>query len=153
MANQVANSAKTMLWKGQIDASTDTFKMILMDIGFVFDKDNHNAYTDVSAYELPTANGYTAGGVTLTLDAITTDNTEDRCEVTFLNAQWTASGGSLATVGGIIYNDSTAVGSGDDYTDAVIAWFDANGTQTVADGAALTVSNITLTGEDIVTSS
>lgn len=152
MANEVANSAKTMLWKGQINAATDTFKIILMDLGFVFDKDNHNAYADVSAYELPTGNGYTAGGATLTLDAITTDDTEDRCEVTFLNAQWTASGGSLATVGAIIYDDSTDTASSDDYTDAVITWLDANGTQTVADGAALTVSNIMLTGEDIVVS-
>lgn len=152
MANQIANSAKTMLWKGQINASTDTFKMILMDLGFVFDKDAHSAYADVSAYELPTGNGYTAGGVALTLDTITTDNTEDRCEVTFQNVQWVASGGALATVGAIIYNDSTDSVGGDDFTDAVITWLDANGTQTVADGAALTVSNIMLTGEDIVVS-
>lgn len=150
--NQIANSAKSMLWKGQINALTDSFRMILMDQGFVFDKDNHRAYTDVSAYELPTGNGYTSGGIALTLDAVTTDNTEDRCEVTFLNAQWTANGGALATVGAIIYNDSTDTAAGDDFTDAVITWLDANGVQTVADGAALTVSNIMLTGEDIVTS-
>ena len=148
MANQVPNSTKTMLWKGQIDASSDTFKIILMDLGFVFDKDSHNAYADVSAYELPTGNGYTVGGNTLTLDAITTDNTQDRCEVTFLNTQWTASGGSLSCVGAIIYNDSTATGSGDDETDAVILFIDANGTQVTADGAAVTVSNIMLTAED-----
>lgn len=149
MANEIANSAKSMIMKGQVVFPTDVFKIILMDLGFVFDKDNHNAYADVSAYELPTANGYTAGGATLTLDAVTTDNTEDRCEVTFLNVQWTASGGSLATVGAIIYDDSTDTGSADDYTDAVITWLDANGTQTVADGAALTISNIMITGEDI----
>jgi len=149
MANQLSNSAKTMLWKGQINAATDTFKMVLMDLGFTFDKDNHKKYTDISTFELPTGNGYTAGGVTLILNAITTDNVEDRCEVTFQNAQWTASGGSLAVVGAIIYNDSTNSSSGDDYTDAVICWLDANGVQTVADGAALTVSNIMLTGEDI----
>jgi len=148
MANQYANSFKTMLWKGQIDASSDVFKCILMDLGFTFDQDNHNAYTDISSYELPTGNGYTTGGVTLTLDAITTDNTENRCEVSFLNAQWTASGGSLSTVGAIIFNDSTATGSGDDYTDAIIGFFDASGTQVVADGAALTISNILFTGED-----
>ncbi|MCP3684332.1 MAG: hypothetical protein GY861_16765 [bacterium] len=149
MANAVTNSMKTMLWKGQIAAASDTFKMILMDVGYNFDKDNHNAYTDVSAYELPTGNGYTQGGVSLTLDAITTDNTEDRCEVTFNTVQWTASGGPLETVGALIFNDSTSTGAGDDYTDAIMAFIDASGTQTVADGAALTVSNIMLTGEDL----
>jgi len=149
MANQIPNSFKTMLWKGQIDAANDSFKMILMDLGFAFNKDTHDAYADVSAYELPTGNGYTNGGVALTLDAITTDDTEDRCEITFLNAQWTASGGSIATVGAIIFDDSTATGDGDDETDAIVCFLDANGTQIVADGAALTVSNILLTGEDI----
>jgi len=152
MANQVPNSYKTMLMKAQIDFSTHTFKMILMDLGYTFDKDNDDAYSDVSAYELPTGNGYTKGGATLTLDAITTDDTENRCEVTFVNASWTASGGSLSTVGAIIYDDSTVTGSGDDQTDAVIIFMDANGTQTVADGAALTISNIMITQEDYPTS-
>ncbi len=152
MANEIANSFKTMLMKGQIAAGADTFKLILMDLGFVFDKDNHNAYTDVSAYELPTGNGYTAGGITLTLDAVTTDDVEDRSEVTFVNGQWTASGGSLATVGAIMYDDSTDSSGGDDYTDAIVTFLDANGIQTVADGAALTVSNIMLTAEDAIVS-
>ena len=149
MSNQVPNSFKTMLWKGQIAAGSHTFKIILMDNAFTFDEDTHNAYADISSSELPTANGYTVGGVTLSGVTITTDNTQNRCEVTFNNAQWTAAGGSLSTSGAIIYNDSTAVGSGDDETDAICAWLDANGIQVVADGAALTVSNIMLTAEDI----
>jgi len=153
MANQVPNSFKTMLWKGQIAAASDTFKIILMDLGYTFNKAADNAYDDVKTWELPTGNGYTAGGATLTLVAVTTDNVQNRCEVTFQNVQWTATGGPLSTVGAIIYNDSTATGSGDDETDAICAFFDANGVQTVAEGAALTISNIMLTGEDITISS
>ena len=51
MANEVPNSFKTMLWKGQITALTDTFKVILLEAGFTFDKDSHHCYADVSAYE------------------------------------------------------------------------------------------------------
>ena len=149
MANQVPNSFKTMLWKGQIAGVTDTFKIILMQVGFVFDKDNHQDYADVSAWELPTGNGYTVGGQALTGAAIVTDNIEDRSELTFANATWTANGGPITTVGAIIFNDSTLVAGGDDYTDAIVTFLDANGTQTVADGAALTVSNIMFTGEDV----
>lgn len=150
--NQLPNTTKLMLWKGQIDVANDTFKVILMDLGFEFDKDNHNGYADVSAWELPSGNGYTAGGAALTLDAAEVDDAQDRAEVTFLNAQWTASGGPLSTVGAIIYDDSTDTTSGDDVSKAIVAWIDAMGTQVTPDGAALTISNIMLTGEDIVSS-
>lgn len=151
MANQISNYFKGMLWKGQIAAESDVFKIILMDQGFEFNKDTHFDYAAVSSAELPTGNGYTHGGQDLTGNTVTVDIVEDRCEVTFNNAGWTASSGSLATVGAIIYNSSTAT-PGDDYTNAVVAWIDANGTQIVAEGAALTISQILLTAEDIATS-
>lgn len=147
--NEVPNSFKTMLWKGQIAGLTDTFKIVLMQIGFTFNKDNHHAYADISTWELPTGNGYTNGGQALTGAVITTDNVEDRAELVFNNAQWTASGGPISTVGAIVFDDDTLVGGGDDYTDAIVAFLDANGVQTVPDGAALTVSSIMFTGEDI----
>lgn len=148
MANQVPNSFKTMLWKGQIAGTTDTFKIILMQEGFVFDKDTHFAYADVSAWELATGNGYTAGGQTLAGAAIVTDLVENRSELTFNNVTWTASGGVLVVSGAIILDDSTAT-PGDDYTDAIVCFLDPSGTQSIADGAAITISNIMLTGEDI----
>lgn len=151
MANEIANAFKGMLWKGQIAAETDTFKIILMASGYEFNKDTHFNYAAVSASELPTGNGYTHGGQDLTGNTVTVDTVEDRAEVTFNNAQWTATGGSLASVGAIIYNDSTAA-PGDDYDKAVVAWIDANGTQITADGAALTISQILLTAEDIISS-
>jgi len=148
MANQVPNSFKVMLWKGQIVGLTDVFKIILMQDGFTFDKDSHNCYADVSASELVTANGYTAGGATLTGVGIVVNDTLDRAEVTWNNAQWNASGGSLQASGAIIYNDSTATGSGDDYTDAIVAYKDAGGTITAVDGTPIIISSIMETVED-----
>jgi len=142
MANSAPNSFRSMLWKGQIAAETDTFKMILMETGFVFDKDAHHAYADVSAYELSTGNGYTAGGVTLTSALVTTNNTDDRSELTFDNVQIDASGGSLVTSGGIIYDDSTDTSGGDDYTDAIMSYKDAGGTITATDGTPVIFSSI-----------
>jgi hypothetical protein len=149
MANQVPNSFKGMLWKGQITGLTDSFKMILMQPGFVFNKDSHHAYADVSASEVVTGVGYTVGGVALTGVAITVDDAEDRVEVTWTNAQWTASGGTISTSGAIIFNDSTATGSGDDYTDAIVSYKDAGGTIAAVDGTPLVVSSIMETIEDI----
>lgn len=148
MANAVPNSFKGMLWKGQNTGLTDVYKMLLMKPGFIFDQDNHHDYADVIADELDNGNGYTTGGITLTGISISINDTSDRVEVTFNNAQWNASGGTLQASGAIIYNDSTATGSGDDYTDAIVSYKDAGGTLSAVDGTPIIVSSIMETIED-----
>ena len=103
---------------------------------------------NVIADELVTGNGYTAGGITLTGISISVNDTSNRVEVTFNNAQWNASGGSLLASGAIIYNSSTLTGSGDDYTDAIVSYKDAGGTLTAVDGTPIIVSSIMETIED-----
>lgn len=149
MANAVPNSLKAMLLKAQISGLTHIFKIILMEAGFVFDKDTHHCYADVSAYELPTGNGYTAGGVTLTGVAITTNNTEDRAELTHDNIQWDVVTGSLVYSGAICYDDSTDTGGGDDYTDAIFSYKDAGGNLTATPGTPIIISAIMETIEDV----
>ena len=148
MANSVPNSAKVMYQKGQIamadkagTGSADTFKMILMAPGFVFDKDTHNSYADVIAYEVASGNGYTTGGATLTGVNCTVDNTSDLARTTWSNVTWTASAGSISASGAIIYDDSTDSAT-DDYTDAVISYKDASGTITATDGTPIIFSSI-----------
>ena len=148
MANQVPNSFKVMLWKGQITGESDVFKIILMQDGFVFDKDAHHGYADVLASEVVEGNGYVAGGETLTGISITVDNTLDRAEITWNNAQWNATGGSLQASGAIIYNDSTDAAGTDDYTDAIVSYKDAGGTITAVNGTPVVVSSIMETVED-----
>ncbi len=149
MSNAVPTSFEMMKWKGQINSASDTFKIILMQPGFTFDPVNHNAYADVSSSELPTANGYSAGGVTLTGYAMVYDSIEDRVELTHSNVIINASGGTLVTSGAIIYDDSTDTASGDDYTDAIVAYKDAGGDITAIDGTPIVISNIMETVEDI----
>lgn len=148
MANAVPNSLKAMLWKGQISAtdkagtgSVDVFKIILMAAGFSFNKDAHHCYADVSAYELPTGNGYAAGGETLTGVNLTIDDVTDQSELTFNDVQWDVSGANIVVSGAILYDDTTDVSS-DDYTDAIISYKDANGDITVTDGTPFVVSSI-----------
>jgi hypothetical protein len=141
MANAIANSFKGMLLKGQITGLTDTFKIILMKTGFVFDVDAHHAYADVSASQLANGLGYTTGGITLTGVAITVADAGDSATIAWNEAKWTATGGSLVAVGAIIYDDSTAT-AGDDYTDAVVAFIDAGETLTAVDGTLLRIQNI-----------
>lgn len=91
-----------------IDLGGDQFKAILMDLTYVPDLQNHVNYADVSAHELPTANGYTAGGVICPNPTLSQDSggivAWDTDNVTF-----TANGGNLTAKYLIIY-DNTAAG-------------------------------------------
>jgi len=152
MANKVPNSFKAMLWKGQIAGEDDVFKIILMQGGFTFDQDAHHCYADVLASELSTGNGYTQGAKILTGVSIDIDDLTDRVEVTWDNAQWNATGGSLSASGAIIYNDSTlsvADGGSDDYTDAIVSYKDAGGIITAVDTTPIIISSIMETIGDL----
>lgn len=140
MANAIANYAKGMFLKGQL-ASSDTFKILLMKSGFVFDKDTHQDYADVIASEVANGLGYTTGGVTLTGAIVSVDTALNVAKLLWDNPVWTASGGPLVASGAIIYDDSTLVGSGDDYTDAVISYIDFGGDVTITDGLTLKITN------------
>jgi hypothetical protein len=150
MSNAIPVKAiEIMKWKGQINTGSDTFKLILMQSGFVYDPVTHLSYADVSASELPTANGYTAGGVTLSGTAVAYDVTDDRVELSFSNVTITASGGALVASGAIIFDDTTDTGSSDDYSDVIISYKDAGGDITAIDGTPIVISNIIETSEDI----
>ena len=142
MANQTPNTFRVMLWKGQIACLTDTFKVILMKSGFVFNKDTHHCYADVIASEVANGLGYTTGGATLANVAIAANDTLDRSELTWDDVQWDAVGGALVTSGAIIYDDTTATGSGHDYTDAIVSYKDAGGDITAPDGNPLILQDI-----------
>lgn len=136
MSSYASNKIKYLLATGAIDFSSDTFKIILMDSGFTFDIDDHETYSDVSGSELSAGNGYTAGGNTLSGVSVTEDDTDDRCEITWNNTTWVASGGSIGpTPGAIIYDDT-------DSSDSIVGYIDFGGEQTQADGGTSTISNI-----------
>ena len=138
MASEVSNKIKYLLATGGINFSSDTFKIILMQSGFSFNKDTHHQYSDVSASELATGNGYTANSKTLSGVAVTEDDTDDRTEVTWSNVTWTASGGAIGpTPGAIIFDDT-------DGSDSIVGYIDFGGDQTQADGGVATISNIEL---------
>jgi hypothetical protein len=136
MANAAPNHIKYLLATKAIDFANDTFKIILMESGFVFDKDAHEEYSDVSGNELATANGYTAGGATLAGVAVTEDDIDDRCEITWNNITWTAVGGAIGPASGaIIYDDTVA-------NDPIVGYLDFGADYTQPDGGTATVIGI-----------
>jgi hypothetical protein len=135
MANQASNKIKYELAIKAIDFVNDTFRIILMQAGFTFDKDGHHAYADVSALELPTGNGYTVLGKLLTGVAVVEDDTNDRCGVTWANTSWTAVGGPIGPSSGAIIYDSAV-------SNFIVGYIDFGGTYTQADGGTATLSSI-----------
>lgn len=135
MASELSNHFKYQLSTKKIDFSADSFKIVLMGSGFTaFLKDTHATYSDVSANEMATGNGYTQNTKTLSGVTVTEDDANDRAAVTWSNVVWTASGGSIGpSVGAIIVDDTTA-----DKT--VVGFIDFNGSQTATDGGTFTIT-------------
>jgi len=142
MASIASNKLKFLLASKIIDFANDSFIIILMQSGFVFDKDTHHGYADVSVSELATANGYTVKTKELAGVAVTEDDTDDRCEITWSNVAWTASGGAIGPTPGAIIFDDTVAAAGVTVADPIIGYIDFGGNQTQADGGTATISNV-----------
>ena len=136
MAGIIANNFRVLMAQGLVDLDTQTFKAIAMKEGFVFNRATHDLYADVSTYEQGTGYGYTVGGVTLTGVAVAQNDTDNRADVTWNNITWTASGGDVGPIAGvIIYNDTIA-------GDPIVGYIDFGGAYTVADGGTATIANV-----------
>ena len=138
MAATIANKARYNLALKKIDFANDSFKIILMDTGFVFNPDTHHGYSDVSGEELATGNGYTQNTKVLAGVSVTEYDAGDYTSVTWSNVSWTASGGDIGpTPGAIIFDDTVT-----DHADVIICYisFEADYTQ-LEDGVA-TITNI-----------
>lgn len=98
------NSFREYVADGTIDLDTHTFKVLLTSSSYTPSATTHTVKADVTN-ELSTANGYTAGGATLTATWVRSAGT-----VTFdaADVQWTASGGSIVARYAVIYDDTAA---------------------------------------------
>jgi hypothetical protein len=105
----VPNHYKYLLKTKVIDEANDTFKAILMNTTFAFNKDTHALLADVTADQLATGNGYTQNSKTLSGVAVTEDDVNDKASTVWADVTWTASGGDIGPTGAaIIYDDTVA---------------------------------------------
>ncbi len=89
---------------GKFDTSTHTFRMALYTSSATLDQST-TAYTATN--ELPTALGYTAGGVAIAITVTTLPTTNGyRVVWDFANATWPAS--TFTARGALIYDDTAA---------------------------------------------
>lgn len=121
MASGVYNRFKANLMNKETDLEGDTIKVILLNNSHSFTA-THNTYSQVSANELSTAGGYTAGGATLASKTVTQAATTawDAADVSWSSASFTA-------YHAVIYDDTMT-------NDDLICSIDFGGAQTVASG-------------------
>ena len=139
MASDISNKVLYLLLKKNIDFANDNFKIMLMQSGFIFNRDTHHSQADIYTRELPTGYGYTTGAKDLSGVTITEDDTNDRATVTWNNVSWTASGGDIGpTPGAIIYDYTVTTPT----MDPIIGYIDFLGDQTLSNGGVATITGI-----------
>ena len=75
--------------KGNIDLDGSTFVAVLVGAGYTPANDTHSTWADVSANELSTGNGYTAGGVALS--SVTVNRSGATVTFDAADISWTSS--------------------------------------------------------------
>lgn len=76
---------------GTVDLDSDTIKMTLHTATYTPNQDTHDFFDDATN-ELSTANGYTAGGVTLAGKALSYDAASQQIRFDFDDPSWTLTG-------------------------------------------------------------
>lgn len=99
------NSVAASQWNGKFNLASDTIKAMLTNVAPVA---TNAVYADVSAGELPTANGYTIGGATLTTTSSTQTAGLYKLILSAANPTWTSTGAMAAFRYVIVYDFTAA---------------------------------------------
>lgn len=131
MASLNYNSMLTDTVSGNINFSTDSFKVMLVSSAYTADQDNHSKRNQVTN-EITNTSGtaYSSGGLATTA-TVTQDNTNNRAEVTFSSVSWSSA--SFTARAAVIYKNT-----GSSTTDRLVAYVDF-GTDTTASNGTFQV--------------
>ena len=108
MASVVFNSAISDVIGNRINFGTDTFKVMLVTAAYTPDKNTHKKRSAVTGEV--TGQGYTAGGLTTTVD-VAEDLANSRDDISFGNVAWVNS--TLSARGAVIYKALGGAASAD----------------------------------------
>jgi len=133
MASFVYNSVLTDLVNGDLDFAVDSFKLLLVGVGYTASKDGHDRRNDVSSEISGT--GYTAGGNATTC---TITNDTNKKILTFSSVSWPSA--TFTAAGGVIFKARGGASSADE----LIAYLDFSG-EVVSSGGTFSVSTSVIT--------
>lgn len=138
----VSNHWKYQLGKKAVDVNADTFKIILMNDTFIYDKDVHATLADVLASpscELETGAGYTQQNKELSGGTWTENDTSDKGIRTFDTVSWTASEGSIGPAGCAIIYDESSGSESPVVSPTVVGCIDFGADYTIPDGSSFQI--------------
>jgi hypothetical protein len=121
MTSGIYNRFKANLMNKVVDMEGDTIKVALLSGSHSFTA-THNTWSEVSANELASGNGYTTGGAALGNKAVTQAATT---KFDADDTSWTSA--SFTTSHAVIYDDTLG-------SDDLIASIDFGGAQTISSG-------------------
>lgn len=121
-------------WNKEADIDTDSMKCAMSNTAYTYAATHK--YFDAAPFnsawtELSTANGYTAGGVTLTSPTITNGQTTSW---TAGNAVWTSTG-TLSATSAVVYDGTPGAG-----VKPLVSYVLFGGTVTAPSGATITIA-------------
>lgn len=99
------NSFAQRVADGTIDLDTHSFKCMLVASGYIPSGSLHAVKADVTN-ELPTANGYTAGGQALA--SVTWNQASGVATFDSADVVWTPAGGAITARYAVLYDDTAA---------------------------------------------
>lgn len=130
------NSFKLNAFSPLVDFANDTLKVILLANTYTPDIDTHEYYDDVSANELATGHGYTAGGATVSGKSVTKNTSTDKGIFDCADPSWTIDATGITCRYAILYKDTGVAGSS-----PLIAYWDFGGDQNPVDIAFTLIVN------------
>ena len=122
----------TDLLNGDLDFAVDSYKMMLVGVGYTANKDAHDRRNDVTS-EI-TGSGYTTGGNVASC-AITSDT--NKKIITFSAVSWPSA--TFTAAGGVIYKSRGGASS----VDELLMYLDFGG-EVISNGGTFSVSSSVL---------
>jgi hypothetical protein len=127
MANVFYDQAKKNLWNGTINLAADPIKVMLVDNSYApSSSSTHEFKSDVTGEISGT--GYSAGGQSLSGQAVAADSVNHRGAFTAANASWSSA--SFTAYGAVLYKDT-----GSDATSPLIGFIDFGGAKSCSNGS------------------
>lgn len=111
----------------RVDWVTDSVKTALCTSTYAPNQDTHTFFSDITN-ELPTAGGYTAGGVALGTKSVSYDATTNETRLIAANASWASA--TFTARFSVTYSDTAGAGT----TDPLLGYVNFGADQSVSSG-------------------